>query len=115
MTNATAEAIARSERGANEEWKAEVYELIKWLCTQTPEFTSQDVLDHAAYKVTADTHDYRAIGPLMSKARKEGYIVFTGHYIQAEKRHDAPIRVWRSTVYPTPPQSATEMHIRGSI
>jgi hypothetical protein len=92
-TNETAEAIARSERGADPTWKEEVYDLIKRMSDTYKEFTSQDVLREAS-NLAADTHDYRAVGPLMSKAKREGYIAFSGSFTTAENRHDAPIRIW---------------------
>ena len=93
------EGIKKSLENANADWKNEAEKRIFWLLKHKQHFTSEDVLDYLdALKIK--THNNRALGGLFRYFRTHGFIKPYG-YTQAVRpsRHNAPIRVWESTVY----------------
>ena len=44
------------------------------------------------------THDSRALGPVMKRLARDGYIAPTDEFVKGTRRsrHSAPLRVWRS-------------------
>jgi hypothetical protein len=94
-------AIDRVEENANEQWHTEAMEGVRWLAQQSTLFTTDDVWEHLATVVPeAKTHDNRAMGAVMRKAQKLGWISATDRYWQSKRpmAHARPIRVWKSAL-----------------
>jgi hypothetical protein len=45
------------------------------------------------------THDLRALGPVLVRAAKLGWIENTGSYVKSARRHMSPLTLWRSRVF----------------
>ena len=86
------EAIARAEAHANEEWSETFYKTICLFADEGLWFTSAEVC--AAMPDDVSTHEPRAIGAVLRRAKRNGLIATTDHYRQTGS-HGRPQRVWR--------------------
>jgi hypothetical protein len=104
MTEAVAAkraAIAKVRRNANPEWMQMMLGHVRAVATTTPEFTTDAVFDYAQRVASADdpvTHELRAMGAVMTRAAKEGFVVRTEAYHKSKRKscHNRPLAVWRS-------------------
>ncbi len=92
-------AMACSEAGAAERWKTAAYVAGVRLCKGQARLTSEDVL--AAMPSDVETHDRRALGPLMRRLARDGYCTATGEYRNSGKvkNHHRPQAVWESLTF----------------
>ena len=85
-------AIAQVEENARPEWldAAETY-----IRSMTPgtRFIGENVTD-AMQAAGWDTHDLRAMGPIVQKLARAGVIFRTGQYRAARTSHGSPKPVW---------------------
>jgi len=98
-------AMDQVEEAANEAWKEYMYDRI-WDAACVIEFlTTDDVVQRyrdALDNVKPDTHDWRALGPVMRNAAKLGYIERTEYFRKSTdgaRRHHAPLQIWRSLIF----------------
>ena len=93
----TLDAMNQSFDNANEDWRTAALDCVHTVALQQHELTSDDVhvlLDKAG----VHTHNWSAIGPVMTKARKEGWIERTGRIRRSSRivSHGKLLLVWQS-------------------
>ena len=90
------EAIDRVERHANEEWKEAAFRVGVWVAGQKQFITSDDIWLNL--EVHLQTHEPRAMGAIMRRLAREGYIEVTDRYRPSVRLecHMRKIQVWRS-------------------
>ena len=93
------------EAAANEMWKDYMYDVI-WDVADNLEFlTTDDVCINYRSRPENDrpnTHNWKALGPVMKNAAKLGYIEKTEYFRKSTdgaRRHHAPLQVWRSLIF----------------
>jgi hypothetical protein len=93
-------ALVRVEEHAAPGWKEYALETVKRIATGEAEFCTDRVLDELK-TATVWTHELRALGPVMLRAARAGYIAPTARFVnsQSVSRHKAPKRVWKSLLY----------------
>lgn len=89
------EAMERVEEHADDEWKDAAYKAVLLAANVYENFTSDDVMELIPPEV--ETHEHRALGPVMLRAAKAGLIVKTGMVRNSDRRsrHAAPLTIWR--------------------
>lgn len=106
MENAVIEGIQRADAAANEAWKDRALLVIETIAFAQPELNTDDVW--AVLKQFPETtHNLSALGPVMLKAKKFGFIEPTGVFYNSTRDGDngkrcnagKPIRQWRSRLY----------------
>lgn len=92
------EAVERVGRHADARWKAKALAVVARLARNCGEFTTDDVWE-ALSLVGESTHEPRALGAIMTMARKKGICVPTDRYVPSERRacHARPVRLWTSS------------------
>lgn len=84
---------------ANEKWKNAVDKRMRFLVQNKRFFTSDDVLVYLTDR-NIKTHNNSALGSIMNKWYRAGYIKQAGFVISSRpSRHKAPIRLWKSNFY----------------
>lgn len=97
--------IARASRHANVKWKDAAVEAVRSLAAERQSLTSADVLNELS-KLNVETHDLRAMGAVMTEARKLGYIENAG-FVRRNDSHNRGTTVrWSSLL--VNPTSNTE-------
>lgn len=96
----TMEAINSADAGANETWKEAALKTVE-LLARSREIVTSDAVVTAMENLPVRTHEPRALGPIMLRARKMGLIEKTNEFIPTERdtAHGSPMRVWKSKVY----------------
>jgi hypothetical protein len=98
MSNLTeTQAITKSYQAASPEWKDEAYCTVKLLSLRKQDFTTDEV-DEILIAKGLTTKDKRALGGVMLKAAREGYIVNTKRARPSRLRsynHGRLKTVWR--------------------
>jgi hypothetical protein len=91
-----ATAMRSVERNAGRAWSNHVLDVTRRVATTSAELTVDDITPHIAEPV----HDTRALGPVMRRAARLGYIRPTGQYRTSERpeTHSRPLRVWASCI-----------------
>lgn len=92
------EAMARVEANADPEWLIAALDAVRQAAIAYPAFIADDIWKFLD-TIPAFTHDGRALGPVMVRAAKRGYIEKTDTYLPSYRRHKTPQRVWRSLLY----------------
>jgi hypothetical protein len=94
------EAIALVASGMNPEWCDDALIAIKNLALREDEFTTDKVWEELGTFSTAATPEPRAMGAVMVKARKLGYVVPTNTYLNSSRVscHNRPLRIWKSNL-----------------
>jgi hypothetical protein len=95
----TNEAVERVERNADERWKFAALTAVIYLSHRRAEFTTDDVAEFLSH-TDVTTHEPRAMGAVMRRAARQGFIVATDRYRPSTRpqAHQNPKRVWRSLV-----------------
>lgn len=90
-------AVARVERNADDDWKAEARRTIEQLARERSEFTSDAVWELGLSK----PREARALGAIMRWAQNERLIEATERVDPTAQPncHARPIRVWRSLLH----------------
>jgi len=93
------EALERVEDNADDSWKNAALRAICITAAQHEEFISSDVWPNI--NSDAAPREARALGPMMVRAKKNGWIEATNQFKLATmvSRHRAPQRVWRSLIF----------------
>lgn len=94
------DAIRRADAGATWQWKEAALQAIRRVAERKATLTSEDVWDEGLTCEGAGDGD--ALGPVMRKAAKLGYIKATGQFeikTKRAQRHNNPKRVWASCLY----------------
>lgn len=93
------EAIDRVERNANEEWMEAAVAAGIRLAECTDSLVSEDIFT-LLNEFPVGTHEPRAMGAVMRRLRKDGFIEPTDTFIKSPSPvgHGRPSRVWRSRV-----------------
>jgi hypothetical protein len=102
----TIEAIQRVEENADSEWFLFALMSLCRVAKQKPDLTTDDVDDYMkqiSLEMTGPpptTHEPRAMGPVMTRGAKYGWIERTNADRNSKNRksHDRPKRVWRSLI-----------------
>ena len=91
------EAIARVDANADAGWKAEALRMILVVGRQKRTFIADDVWDAGLER----PDEGRALGAILQRAHRLGYIEPTGEYRPSNQRqcHSNRRSVWRSLVY----------------
>ena len=103
--NAKLEAMTRVNDNANTSWKNLMLSLVTKTARQMPSFTTDDVFERfwsLPEETRPETHDRRALGPVMLKAAKLGICRKSdGPWVPTARasRHAAPLQVWKSLIY----------------
>ena len=94
------DAEDRVERHADDEWKEAAFESVKTVARKKEFFTADDVQADLEHK-PVETHELRALGPVMMRALKEKIAVQSGDFTRTTqvKCHRMPRRIWRSLIY----------------
>lgn len=89
-------AIALVSENAGEEFKEHALAVLERIAREKPELTSADVYE----ALQVEPHDYRALGAVMRRGQKAGWIEATLTFIPDPRPHvhRTPLRVWRSKI-----------------
>ena len=92
------EAMVRVERNAHEEWKDAALEAVYQAALVNKKFIVDEVWRYMPSDVS--THELRAMGAVMQKAVKAGWITGTGEYRSSAKvtTHKGLRHVWKSLI-----------------
>lgn len=95
------EAIERVEKNAEPVWKEECRSAIRHLAMSKAEITTDDVWEYLADLGVDLPHEVRAIGPMMIRASRDGWITATDRYRNSHRVecHARPIRIWGSLIF----------------
>jgi hypothetical protein len=98
LKSATDDAIERSEAHADPDWKEAAFDAVRRCAQALPVLIVDDVWKHMTGNV--DTHDNRALGPVMLRAKREGLIESTGTFRHSYLRnHGTPRPLWKSLIF----------------
>src|SRR6185369_8795213 len=96
-------AMDRVYEAANTEWIEFMLDMIWDVARVMRFFTTDDIV--ARYREMGDnvpdTHEWRALCPVMTKAAKMGFMVKTQTFRNSvgARRHGTPLQVWASKLY----------------
>ena len=92
--------MSRVDANADLDWKSVALEAVRRAASVLPEFIVDEVWKFLPQGV--DTHDLRAMGPVMRRAHSKGYIEATNRYELSARvtSHGNPRRIWVSRIYP---------------
>jgi hypothetical protein len=97
------EAIDRVDEHADEDWKSQMYHCAVRVAQQLPFFTTDEVyLMAARIGITAETHEHRALGPVMLALARQDLIrkaLMPPRLSIRQSRHAAPLQVWESLIH----------------
>lgn len=90
------DAIDRVEEAADEVWKYTALRAVKWRCKKGVNFTTDQIWADLESVAVVPPKEPRAMGAIMRKAVREGFIVATEKTVQSTKQsnHKRPVRVW---------------------
>lgn len=94
---AKADAMARVEKAARQEWVKDAQNRLALLATRQAELTPDDLWRTGLAK----PREPRILGVVFGWAARAGYIEDTHRTVNTAqvKSHSAPVRVWRSLIY----------------
>ena len=89
--------LAQVEEHADPAWGESALEAVRTTAKKLTEFTVDDVWPNM---MGGETHDLRAMGPIMKRAQRLRLIEPTGGVVLARRVscHKCPRRVWRSLI-----------------
>jgi hypothetical protein len=92
-----------AEWAANEEWKAAMAICVYQIAKEQPFLTTDPVFERKKLLFPdVDTHNRRAMGPVMSAAARAGWIELTDlPHVKTNRpsNHSRPLAVWKSLIY----------------
>lgn len=93
---ATEDALRRVEENADADWKLRALQAIRKVAEQQPYLVVDDT-----WKFVEAPREKRAMGAMMQRARKEGWIAPTSEYRPSTNiaAHLGPRRLWKSLIY----------------
>lgn len=88
-------------RNANPDWWQHMLEIGREVCAQRQIFTTDDLMRLHRARQGPETHEPRAMGPLMHALQALGYCEPTQDWVESTQRinHRRPQRVWYSLIY----------------
>jgi hypothetical protein len=97
-------SVLQAGNNANSEWKNLAYIAVESVARKKQRFTSDDVvkiLEELEKMNEVYTHEKRALGGVMAKARKDKIMKPTDEFRASERKqsHANPKRVWESLIY----------------
>lgn len=97
------EALEQVEENANQFWFNACLRTVRQISERHEEFTT-DLVWERMEKLPFFTNENRAMGAIMRKAAKSGWIEPTGNYEQSKRPecHRRPVAIWRSCLYSLP-------------
>lgn len=92
------EGMGRAEANAAEEWRIAARAAILREAKFRPEFTTDEVWRSLERDAIRETHDRRALGPIMNALVRKGLIHKTGRYTQTTRpeAHAAPKPIYKA-------------------
>lgn len=94
-------SMEQAEANADVLWRLAAFDAIVAVAREQPFLTTDHVVERMR-PGGAQTHEWRALGPIMLRAAREGVIKKSGLpsvLCRRRSRHAAPITVWRSLLY----------------
>jgi len=94
------DGMDRADRHANEAWKQAADEAVLRTAKEQPKLTTDDMLQRMPPGVK--THEMRALGPVMLRAAKNGWIEKSLNPYRMSTRkinHRRPLQVWDSLLF----------------
>lgn len=91
----TREAIERVDQHAEAGWKQAALEAVRKTCEELPEFISDDIWERGL----DSTREDRALGPVLMRAKKNGWCVKTNMLRPSVRSHLSGKPVWKSLIY----------------
>jgi len=93
------EGMGLVDAHADSEWRHVALGMVYECAAVNRTFTADDVWELIPEYVY--THEPRALGPIMVRAVKEGWIRASGNFqpSKRESRHACPVRVWVSKIH----------------
>jgi hypothetical protein len=97
------ELLAAVYENADPQWREFANAAVRFSAQERQEITTDDVWD-LVENFDVETHENRAIGPVMRGAAKAGIIERTDRTITTRRnsRNRGDVRVWRSLIYKDP-------------
>ena len=91
--------MSQVEQAANEEWKAEALKTLYQVAAENEFLTVDDV--SRAIPEEVQTHDARALGPIMMRGKKEGWLEHSDRFTPSVRstRHATHTIIWRSLIW----------------
>lgn len=88
--------IDQVEQNANREWMDAAIAAVRRVCDRQRLFTTDAVWDELGE--TYQTHEHRAMGAVMRRAKADGWCVPTYNYEISTRviAHGRPVRVWEA-------------------
>ena len=93
-------AINKVEAHADPAWLSIAEFAVSQLCVTEDEFSTDAVWQWLSRNTPLQPHEPRAMGAVMRRAVRKGWIESTGRYEQSsrEVNHQRPVMIWRSRV-----------------
>lgn len=93
-------ALDSVDQSADDKWKKAADYAVVQLALRKSEITADDVWD-VLDGLDVETHEHKAMGPVMRRAAKDGIIERTDRTIKTRRpqRHKGDVRVWKSRIY----------------
>lgn len=88
------QAIRQAGENAPADWLIEAFGTVRLLAETQAKFTADDV-----WRMVGAPPEPRALGAIMRQAKREQLCEPTDMFVTSERRHGAPIRVWRSLLF----------------
>lgn len=101
----TQDAIDQATQNANELWKGMMFQLVQDTARELEFFTADDVferLERIPESARPQTHDNRAFGGVMQRAKRAGYCELADKKPRPSNReslHSSPLSVWQSLIF----------------
>ena len=97
-------SIKQAADNANDMWYRLALSLVKTVAHHhsSPEITADDIWDALAIWPDINTHEPRALGPVLLDAQRRGWIVPTDRVRASRRRqinHGRRITIWRSLIW----------------
>ena len=96
--NVKTEAIDQVEKNANEQWISTALFIISYLTKERNHFTTDTIWAEFVHYPTIKTHEPRAMGAVMRKAKVIGLVSSTPNFVNSNRTscHYGPKRIWKS-------------------
>jgi hypothetical protein len=96
----TKAAIESVDEHADDEWKTVADECAFQVAKREPIVMAEMVRVELRKHPYATTHTLRALGPVMSRARKNGWLKRTDRFARSgDETHGVPTVIWESLIY----------------
>ncbi len=92
--------MAQANENAEDQWKRAALACVHTVALRQASLVSDDV-EKILREMPVETHEKRALGPIMLQARKKGWIESTGTYVQSSQKqcHANTVTLWRSLLF----------------